>query len=103
MANKSLAAYAKEKHEEARRNLGLAAIDFSIPDEKILEIREALRQEAQQLKKKRLARLLGALRASWGGVAGFFRFRRPWHCQTAALPYLLRWVTFPRECPYRAR
>ncbi len=53
MATKSLAAYAQEKHQEARRNLGLAAIDFSIPDEKILEIREALRQEAQQLKKKK--------------------------------------------------
>lgn len=53
MANKSLAAYAQEKHQEARRNLGLAAIDFSIPDEKILEIREALRQEAQHLKKKK--------------------------------------------------
>jgi hypothetical protein len=53
VANKSLATYAQEKHQEARRNLGLAAIDFSIPDEKILEIREALRQEAQQLNKKK--------------------------------------------------
>jgi hypothetical protein len=53
MTTKSLAAYAQEKHQEARRNLGLAAIDFSIPDEKILEIREALRQEAQLLKKKK--------------------------------------------------
>ncbi len=60
MATKSLAAYAQEKHQEARRNLGLAAIDFSIPDEKILEIREALRQEAQQLKKKKKG-LLGFL------------------------------------------
>lgn len=56
MANKSLAAYAQEKHEEARRNLGLAAIDFSIPDEKILEIRESVRrtaEELRQLKKKK--------------------------------------------------
>jgi hypothetical protein len=53
MANKSLAAYAQEKHNEARRDLGLAAIDFSIPDEKILEMREALRQEAQQLRAKK--------------------------------------------------
>jgi hypothetical protein len=50
-----LSAYAKEKHEEARQNLGLAAIDFSIPDD-----REALRQEARQLKAKKKG-LLGFL------------------------------------------
>ncbi len=53
MANKTLAAYAKEKHEEARRNLGLAAIDFSISDEKLLEMRETIRREAKQFKKKK--------------------------------------------------
>jgi hypothetical protein len=56
MAKKTLADYAQERFEEARRNLGLAAIDFSIPDEKILEIRESVRREAaeaRRLKKKK--------------------------------------------------
>jgi hypothetical protein len=56
MARKTLADYAQQKHEEARRGLGLAAIDFSIPDEKILELRQSVRREAaevRRLKKKK--------------------------------------------------
>ncbi len=53
MANKTLADHAKEEHEKARRNLGLAAIDFSVPDEKLLAIRELIRQEAKQFTKKK--------------------------------------------------
>jgi hypothetical protein len=56
MAKKTLADYAQERFEEARRNLGLAATDFSIPDEKLLEIRESVRREADEarrLKKKK--------------------------------------------------
>ncbi|MGJ0510267.1 MAG: hypothetical protein ACR652_24745 [Methylocystis sp.] len=62
MANKTLAAYAEEKLEDARRNLGLAAMDFSIPDERLLEIRNAVRQatiETRRLKKKGLLGFLG--------------------------------------------
>lgn len=51
MANKTLADYTQEKLKEARRNLGLAAIDFSIPDEKILELRESVRQEAAEVQR----------------------------------------------------
>jgi len=56
MAKKTLAAYVQQTFEESRRNLSLAAIDFSIPDEKILELRESVRREAadvQRLKKKK--------------------------------------------------
>jgi hypothetical protein len=56
MANKNLTDYMQERLAGARRNLSLAAIDFSIPDEKILELRESVRREAadvQRLKKKK--------------------------------------------------
>jgi hypothetical protein len=56
MANKTLADYAQEKFQEARRNLGLAAIDFSISDDKLLELRDSTRREAvetQRLTKKK--------------------------------------------------
>jgi hypothetical protein len=63
MANKTLADYTQEKLKEARRNLGLAAIDFSIPDEKILQLRESVRQEAAEvqrlIKKKGFLGFLG--------------------------------------------
>ncbi len=64
MATKTLADYAQEKYEEARRNLGLAAIDFSIPDDRLIELRKAVRleaAEARRLKKKK-------------GFFGFLRF-----------------------------
>lgn len=51
MANKGLAAYAQQKFEESKRNLGAAVNDFSIPDEKILELRQALRLEATEVAK----------------------------------------------------
>lgn len=51
MANKGLATYAQQKLEEAKRNLGAAINDFSIPDEKILELRQALRLEAAEVAK----------------------------------------------------
>ncbi|MGD9543698.1 MAG: hypothetical protein AB7F41_04530 [Methylocystis sp.] len=56
MAKKNLTDYLEERLADARRSLALAAIDFSIPDEKILELRESIRQEAadaQRLKKKK--------------------------------------------------
>jgi len=56
MAKKNLTDYMQERLAVARRNLALAAIDFSIPDEKILELRESVRREAadvQRLKKKK--------------------------------------------------
>jgi hypothetical protein len=56
MAKKNLTDYMQERLVGARRNLALAAIDFSIPDEKILELRESVRREAsdiQRLKKKK--------------------------------------------------
>ena len=56
MAQKNLADYMQEQLAGARRNLALSAIDFSIPDEKILELRELVRREAadvQRLKKKK--------------------------------------------------
>ncbi|MBG0802103.1 hypothetical protein IYW40_21325 [Methylocystis sp. H4A] len=56
MAKKHLADYMQEQLAGARRNLALSAIDFSIPDEKILELRESVRREAadvQRLKKKK--------------------------------------------------
>jgi hypothetical protein len=64
MATKTLADYAQEKYEQSRRHLGLAAIDFSISDERLLELRKAVRLEAgeaRRLKKKK-------------GFLGFLRF-----------------------------
>ena len=67
MAKKTLADYAQERFEEARRNLGLAATDFSIPDEKLLEIREVgssrIRRSAATEEEKRVS---GPLRAVTG-------------------------------------
>lgn len=51
MANKGLAAYAQQKFDEAKRNLGAAVNDFSIPDDKILELRQSLRLEAAEVAK----------------------------------------------------
>ncbi|MFO1102740.1 MAG: hypothetical protein U1E20_07555 [Methylocystis sp.] len=65
MAKKNLTDYLQENLAGARRNLALAAIDFSIPDEKILELRESVRREAadvRRLKKKK-------------GVLGFLGIR----------------------------
>jgi hypothetical protein len=56
MAKKNLTHHIQERLAGARRNLSLSAIDFSIPDEKILELRESVRREAadvQRLKKKK--------------------------------------------------
>lgn len=64
MATKTPADYAQEKYEAARKNLGLAAIDFSIPDERLIELRKSVRlegAEARRLKKKK-------------GFFGFLRF-----------------------------
>ena len=55
--NLALADYMQEKLAGARRNLALAATDFSIPDEKILELRELFvlgkAADVQRLKKKK--------------------------------------------------
>jgi hypothetical protein len=63
MANKDLASYAQQKFEEAKRNLGAAVNDFSIPDEKIIELRQALRLDAAEVAKasKKKKGLLGFL------------------------------------------
>jgi hypothetical protein len=56
MAKMTLADYAQEELKKARRDLGLAAIDFSIPDEQLVEMRDTVRRqaaEAQRLSKKR--------------------------------------------------
>lgn len=56
MAKKTLSDFVQQRFDESRRSLSLAAIDFSIADDKILELREALRREAvevQRLKRKK--------------------------------------------------
>ncbi|MGJ0505364.1 MAG: hypothetical protein ACR65X_16785 [Methylocystis sp.] len=56
MAKMTLADYAQEELKKARRDLGLAAIDFSIPDEQLVEMRDTVRRQAaetQRLSKKR--------------------------------------------------
>ncbi len=53
MANKTLADYAQEKLKEASRNLGWAAIDFSIPDEQLIEMRDTVRRQAAEAQKKK--------------------------------------------------
>jgi len=56
MTNKDLASYAQQKLEEAKRNLGAAVNDFSIPDELIIELRQSVRltaQETAKVKKKK--------------------------------------------------
>jgi hypothetical protein len=56
MAKMTLADYAQEELKKARRDLGLAAMDFSIPDEQLVEMRDTVRRqaaEAQRLQKKR--------------------------------------------------
>jgi hypothetical protein len=59
MANKE---YAQQKLEDAKRNLRGAVNDFSIPDEKILELRHSVRLEAAAAAKAKKKRgLLGFL------------------------------------------
>lgn len=55
MAKITLLAYAELKLLEAKQNLKSAAQDFSIPDEKILELRDTVRNaeaEVEKLAKK---------------------------------------------------
>ncbi len=48
---KSLLQFAKVRFEDARRQLGLAAMDFSIPDDRFLEMRSEARQIQDEVKK----------------------------------------------------
>lgn len=64
MANqKSLLQFAKVRFEDARRQLGLAAMDFSIPDDRFLEMRSEARQMQDEVKKleRKSKSLLGLL------------------------------------------
>ena len=63
MSKVTLLAYAEQRLAEAKQNLKFAVQDFSIPDETILELREAVRSTEAEV--KRLAKkgrgLLGFL------------------------------------------
>ncbi len=52
MAKNSLIAFLQSKLDEARRDLKAAAIDFEIPDEKILELRANARRVFFELKEQ---------------------------------------------------
>ena len=67
MAKNQIIAYAQSKLDDARRALHDAVEDFSIPDEKVVELREAARRAFQELKElDRKAAKRGVL-----GILGF--------------------------------
>jgi hypothetical protein len=45
----SLLQHMKTELEDARRQLGLAAMDFSTPDDRLLELREKLRRQQDEV------------------------------------------------------
>ncbi|MEK4034016.1 hypothetical protein WOC76_13905 [Methylocystis sp. IM3] len=47
----SLLQHAKVRFEDARRQLGFAAMDFSIPDDRFLEMRAETRQMQDEIRK----------------------------------------------------
>jgi hypothetical protein len=51
MASKTIVAHMKSQLETLRRQLGAAAVDFSFPDDKLLELREEARRMAQEAEK----------------------------------------------------
>jgi hypothetical protein len=61
-------AYGQSRLEDARRVLRETAVDFSVPDDKLLELRESARRVAGELKE--LDR-----KAAKKGLFGFLRFR----------------------------
>lgn len=50
MARNTMVAYAQERFDKARRAAVDAVTDFSVPDEKVLELREAARRALEELK-----------------------------------------------------
>ncbi|WP_363347383.1 hypothetical protein [Methylocystis echinoides] len=48
---KSLLQHEQARFEDARRQMGLAAMDFSIPDEQFLELRSQVRRLQNDVKK----------------------------------------------------
>ena len=74
MVKKNLTDYMQERLVGARRNLSLAAIDFSIPDEKILELRRVSpsrsRRRSTPQKEKGLSGFLGVLIVAATSAAG---------------------------------
>lgn len=52
MAKNSLVAFLQAKLDESRRELKAAAIDFDIPDDKLLELRENARRVFFELKEQ---------------------------------------------------
>jgi hypothetical protein len=62
MANKNIVRLLETKFSEAQRDLRSAVIDFDISDEKLLELRAALRRAEQDLQgAKRKKGILGVL------------------------------------------
>jgi hypothetical protein len=52
MAKRPLIALLQSKLDQARKELRAAVVDFDIPDEKLLELREAARQTFNELKEQ---------------------------------------------------
>jgi len=67
MARNPLVAYGQSRLNDARRALRDAVEDFSVPDDKILELRENARRAFEELKE--LDR-----RAAEKGLFGFLKF-----------------------------
>ncbi len=49
---KTLVEQMKADLEDARRQLGLAALDFDIPDDRLLEMRSDLRRERDEVRER---------------------------------------------------
>ncbi len=60
---KSMLQYARARFEDTRREVGLAAMDFSIPDDRFLEMRSEARRMQDEVKKleRKSKNLLGLL------------------------------------------
>ena len=51
MSKQTLLMFAQQKLEEAKRDLKFSVQDFSIPDDKIIELRQAVRASEEEVKK----------------------------------------------------
>lgn len=52
MAKQPLIALLQSKLDEARRDLRTAAVNFDVPDDKLLELRDSARRTFQELKEQ---------------------------------------------------
>lgn len=52
MAKEPLIAFLQSKLDEARKELKAAAVDFDIPDDKLIELRDAARRTFFELKEQ---------------------------------------------------